>query len=91
MVTVMEYFANEMCKCTAKTCTDKVNDDLIRWATDAAKHATKDEKPDSTVAERATDIMNRYADCMTKVMIADPGSGLDDPPPPEEEDNPCGD
>jgi hypothetical protein len=91
MITVMDYFANEMCKCSARTCTDKVNDDLVKWATEASKHASND-KPDDTVAKRATDVMNRYADCMTKVMMADPGGGnQDDPPPPEEEDNPCGD
>jgi hypothetical protein len=84
----MEYFATSICKCTDKACADQVNDGMMKWAQDLTRTADKDEKPDPDLAKRATEIMNRYTECMTKIYMV--GAGQDDPPPPEEEDNPCG-
>ena len=93
VLTAMEYYSDAMCKCSDKGCADHVQDDLVKWAGDLESRMSKDDKPDPALAQKAGDVMQRYAECMTKILVANAGGtdpSLDDPPPPEEDDNPCG-
>jgi hypothetical protein len=91
-VAKMEGFQKQMCDCKDKACADKVNEDMTKWGTEMAKTAgaAKDEKPDPDLAKKSADIMTKYTECMTKLMMAGAGGGGDmakpadkpaDPPP----------
>jgi hypothetical protein len=70
-VAKMGQFADAMCKCKDRACADKVQEELMRWATEMARTADgKDEAPDPDLAKQASEIMTRYTECMTKIMIA---------------------
>jgi hypothetical protein len=71
-VAMMEKFSNSMCACKDKACADKVNEDMTKWGTEMAKNAgaNYDERPDPELARRSADIMTRYTECMTKLMMA---------------------
>jgi hypothetical protein len=79
----MEYFSNRMCACKDKACADGTNEAMTKWGTELAKQPPPQEKPDPALARKSADIMTRYTECMTKVMIGDPNAK-----PPA---NPCGD
>ncbi len=69
----MEGFSKTMCECKDKACADKVNEDMTKWGTEMAKTAGKeasDEKPDPEMAKKSADIMTKYTECMTKLMMA---------------------
>ena len=68
---MMEKFSKQMCDCKDKACADKVNEDMTKWGTEMAKTASYDERPDPDMAKRSADIMTKYVDCMTKLMMAD--------------------
>jgi hypothetical protein len=76
-VAKMEGFQKSMCDCKDKACADKVNEDMSKWGTEMAKTAgaAKDEKPDPELAKKSADIMTKYTECMTKLMMA----GMDKP------------
>ena len=87
-VATMEHYTNKMCSCTDKTCANGVNEGLTKWGTNMAKTAGahKDEKPDPDLAKKSADIMTRYTECMTKLLMgAEPPSD-----PCGGGDNPCG-
>jgi hypothetical protein len=67
----MEEFQKAMCECKDKACADKVQEDMTKWGTEQAKTAAKDEKPDPELVKKTTDIMQKYSECMTKLMMAD--------------------
>jgi hypothetical protein len=72
----MEGFSKSMCECKDKACADKVNADMTTWGTEMAKTAGKgDEKPDPDMAKKSADIMTKYTECMTKLMMAGAGGG----------------
>src|SRR3954470_1822770 len=68
----MEEFSKKMCDCKDKGCADKVNEEMTKWGTEMAKNAgaAKDEKPDPDLAKKSADIMTKYTECMTKLMMA---------------------
>src|SRR5690349_5839282 len=70
----MEGFQKSMCECKDKACADKVNADMSTWGTEMAKGADKDAKPDPEMAKKSADIMTKYTECMTKLMMAGVGS-----------------
>jgi hypothetical protein len=76
-VAKMEGFQKAMCECKDKACADKVNDDMAKWGAEMAKTAgaAKDEKPDPELAKKSADIMTKYTECMTKLMMAGAGAG----------------
>jgi len=76
-VAKMEGFQKSMCDCKDKACADKVNEDMAKWGTEMAKTmgAAKDEKPDPDLAKKSADVMTKYTECMTKLMMA----GMDKP------------
>ena len=78
----MEHYSASICTCKDKACADRVNDEMTKWGTEMASKAgaMKDQKPSPEVAKKAADIMTKYAECMTKLMMD--GST----PPPD----PCG-
>jgi len=74
----MEGFSKQMCDCKDKACADKVNEEMTKWGTEMAKNAGKgDEKPDPEMAKKSADIMTKYTECMTKLMMAGAGGGGD--------------
>ena len=70
MLGKMEGFQKSMCECKDKACVDKVNADMTAWGTEMSKGAAKDEKPDAEMAKKSADIMTKYTECMTKLMMA---------------------
>ncbi len=81
-VAKMEGFQKSMCDCKDKACADKVNEDMSKWGTEMAKTAgaAKDEKPDPDLAKKSADIMTKYTECMTKLMMAGMGAPAGDKP-----------
>jgi hypothetical protein len=73
----MESFQKSMCDCKDKACADKVNEDMSKWGTEMAKNAgaANDEKPDPDMAKKSADVMTKYTECMTKLMMAGAGAG----------------
>ena len=67
----LESFQQQMCACKDKACADKVNDDMSKWSADMAG---KDDKPDPDMAAKATDVMAKYTECMTKLAGGSMGS-----------------
>jgi hypothetical protein len=66
----LEAFSKDMCECKDKACADKVNDAMSKWGTEMAKTAAKDDKPDPELAKKSADVMTKYTECMTKLMMA---------------------
>jgi hypothetical protein len=77
----MEGFQKSMCECKDKACADKVSADMASWGTEMAKTAGKDQKPDPEMVKKSADIMTKYTECMTKLMMA--GAGADPAKPSE--------
>ena len=75
-VAKMEGFQKQMCECKDKACADKVNEEMTKWGTEMAKNAKpgEAEKPDPDLAKKSADIMTKYTECMTKLMMAGAGS-----------------
>ena len=48
-----------------KACADKVQDEMTKWAADAAKMAKPDES-DPEMAKKSGEVMAKYTECMTK-------------------------
>ena len=71
----MEDFKAKMCACKDKACADKVNEDMAKWGPEMAKNAgtARDAKPDPEAAKKSAEIMTRYTECMTKLMMAGMG------------------
>jgi hypothetical protein len=73
----MAEFRDQMCKCTDKTCADKVTESMAKWTQDNAKEGSKEAaKPTEEDMKKMTAISEDYSKCMQKVMIASA------PPPP---------
>ena len=72
----MEGFQKQMCECKDKACADKVNEEMSKWGTEMAKNAKpgEAEKPDPEMAKKSADVMTKYTECMTKLMMAGTGS-----------------
>ena len=70
-VAKMEGFQESMCRCRDKACADKVNEEMTKWGTEMAKTAgaSREEKPDPVLARKSADIMTKYTECMTKLMM----------------------
>ncbi len=75
-VAKMEEFQTQMCTCKDKACADKVNEDMTKWGTEMARNAgaARDERPDPDLARKSADIMTKYTECMTKLMMAGAGN-----------------
>jgi hypothetical protein len=74
----VEGFKTQMCECKDKACADGVNTAMTKWATEMAKQANNDDKPDADIAKKMTDVMGAYTECMTKLLMA----GAPAPTPP---------
>jgi len=75
-VAKMEEFQKRMCDCKDKACADVVNEDMTKWGTEMARSAGeyRDERPDPELAKKSADIMTKYTECMTKLMMAGAGN-----------------
>lgn len=56
-------FVDRVCACVNKACADEVNREFTTWSLAMAKTQTL-AKPDP----RSAELMDRYADCMTKLQ-----------------------
>jgi hypothetical protein len=65
----MEQFTAMMCNCKDKACADKVNDDMTRWGQELAKTPGLEGKPDPDMAKKSADVMTKYTECMTKLLM----------------------
>jgi hypothetical protein len=66
----MREFTDRMCQCKDRTCADGVQEDMVKWGTEAAKTAERDERPDPEMVKYASEIMTRYTECMTKLLMS---------------------
>jgi len=88
-VATLEHYTKQMCGCKDKTCADATNEALAKWGTEMAKNpGAGNQKPDPNLAQKAADIMTRYTECMTKLMMGDPN--MKAPDPCGGGDDPCG-
>src|SRR5262245_66623770 len=65
----MDGFAKQMCECKDKACADKVQDEMTKWSTEAAKSAKTDDKADPETTKKAEQIATKYAECMAKATM----------------------
>src|SRR5258708_7625840 len=85
----MEGFSKSMCDCKDKACADKVNDAMTKWGQEMAKNAKPadtSEKPDPEMAKKSADVMTKYTECMTKMMMAGMGGGSGSAEPVKKDD-----
>ncbi|MBA3457431.1 MAG: hypothetical protein H0T42_30400 [Deltaproteobacteria bacterium] len=82
----MSEFADAMCSCKDRTCVDSVQEAVTRWSTEmAAKNGpSRDERPDEATIKRMTDVGQKYAECMTRMMEAPPAPAQPEKPLPKE-------
>lgn len=64
----LDEFSVAMCQCKDKACADKVNASMQKFADEYSKGPNKDRKPTEAEMKRATDVMMRYSNCMSKAM-----------------------
>jgi hypothetical protein len=74
----MSEFADAMCACKDRACTDVVQESMTRWSADMAAKGDHrmDDRPDEAAMKKMTEIGQQYAECMTRAMMAS------EPPPP---------
>lgn len=65
---MMEKFTAQICACEDKACADRVQEDMMKWGTEMAKNAPRDDKPDAALVKRMTTIMERYTECATRLF-----------------------
>lgn len=75
VVEYLEGVTTSMCACTTKACVDKINNDLMEWAKELAKHAAPQSRPSDELTARVAETMEHYTSCMTKVLMAEPPAG----------------
>lgn len=75
----LEDIRDQMCKCTDKVCTDKVNEEYAKWGQDQAK-AQSGDKPAPTAddSKKTATVMEDITKCTAKA-IAGPGAAPDKP------------
>lgn len=58
-------FRDRMCACQDKSCVDKVQDDLTRWTSEAAKQPGRD-VADYELAKQIAEVTKEFTDCQTR-------------------------
>lgn len=71
----MTSFTDRMCACKDKACADAISDEMSKWGAEMAKDADKNVKVTEDDAKRMAEITERFAKCMTAVMMPPSGSG----------------
>lgn len=64
---------NKMCACRDKACADRVNEEYTKWGMEMAKKARRSRdysKPNVELAKEMTELVTRYTECYTKLMMA---------------------
>lgn len=65
----MSQFANAMCHCKDKACADAIQEQMTKWATDAAENESwTKQKPDEATVKKMTYLGQRYATCLRVAM-----------------------
>lgn len=77
MLESLDSFSQAMCACKDKACADKVNADMTRWSQEMVRSRER-QNPDPDVAKESANIMTKYVECMTKLMVP---SEAGSPPP----------
>ena len=62
-----------MCGCTDLACTQRVSEDMTRWAQDLAGR-NSERKMSEADQQRAMDISTRMTECIAKAMPPTPGT-----------------
>ncbi len=84
-IDTLAYFSKQMCSCKDKTCADGVNNGMTKWGQDMAQKPSANTKPTEAEQKRIMEVVTKYTDCMTKVMMD--GGQM---PPPVDPSDPCG-
>lgn len=65
--------ATRMCECADRACVDRVNEEMTRFGTEmaASTRGTNDE-PDPVRERESKLLMNRYVECMTRLIVSAP-------------------
>lgn len=63
----IEYFRDEMCKCTDRLCTDHVRHVETDWLIANVKGPSEDPAPD--INAKMVDAIKAYTDCLAKVIL----------------------
>jgi hypothetical protein len=80
MLAMFSGFTDQLCACTNKACADNVQDDMMKWAQDLARHADRDMgSPSPEFAKRMTTISERYIKCYTTVVAPAQAVPAEDP------------
>lgn len=73
ILTQLQQFTDDMCKCKDPACARRVGDSLAAWG-EKMSSAGSQVQPNQEETERATQILQRYAGCMTSAMGQEAGS-----------------
>lgn len=69
----LEDIRNQMCKCTDKACTDKVNEEYAKWGQDQAKASGDKPAPSADDTKKTAAVMEEITKCTAKA-IGGPGA-----------------
>jgi hypothetical protein len=69
MLRRLRDYEGRMCACTDRTCANKVQDDMTQEFTRRIRETRARDKPDPDAVRESGQIMTRYTQCMTKLMI----------------------
>jgi hypothetical protein len=64
----MQGFSDQICQCADKPCIERVSDAMTQWGQSMAKDAGTAQAMNETDSKMMSDITDRMAKCMTKVM-----------------------
>jgi len=64
----MTEFKDKMCACKDKACSDKVNDEMMKWGQEQAKNAgDKAAMTDGEEAKKVAAVSEEFSKCLTKI------------------------
>ncbi len=84
-IDTLAYFSKKMCVCKDKGCADNVNNSMTKWGEEMAKNApAMNTKPTEAEQKKVMEVVTKYTDCMTKLMMDGQS------PPHVDPSDPCG-
>ncbi|HET9622722.1 MAG TPA: hypothetical protein VFP84_15220, partial [Kofleriaceae bacterium] len=64
----MTEFKDKMCACKDKACSDKVNDEMMKWGQEQAKNSgDKAQATDGEEAKKIAAVSEEFSKCLTKI------------------------
>lgn len=89
-IDTLAYFSKQMCFCKNKGCAEGVNNSMTKWGEEMSKKPVQNVKPTEGEQKQVMEIVTKYTDCMTKLMMDGQAPPVD-PSDPCGGGNPCGD